>query len=63
MCTCHAVIHTNDTLALVHNYAHNHNVPEGVGAWRDLITYAILCTQIKQRTEAGIPEGCGGWAV
>ena len=59
VCIVTLVIHTNDTLALVHNYAYNHNVPEGIGAWRDLITYAILCTQIKQRGRrvGGISEG------
>lgn len=44
----------NVTLALVHNYADNHNVPEGNWcAWRDLITYAILCTRIKQEGGVG----------
>ena len=61
VCIVTLVIHTNDTLALVHNYAYNHNVPEGIGAWRDLITYAILCTQIKQRGRrvGGISVGGG----
>lgn len=51
----------NVTLALVYNYADNHNVPEGNWcAWRDLITYAILCTRIKQKGGGRMefPRGC-----
>lgn len=49
------VIHSKrHATSLVHNYADNHNVPEGNWcAWRDLITYAILCTRIKQKGVGG----------
>lgn len=52
------IIHSKrHATSLVHNYADNHNVPEGNWcAWRDLITYAILCTRIKQK-------GVEGWVV
>lgn len=49
------IIHSKrHATSLVHNYADNHNVPEGNWcAWRDLITYAILCTRIKQKGVGG----------